>query len=286
MKVSFIGPGIMGSRMATNLLKHQVPLTVFNRSAAPMRALTALGARGAESYGDAALEADVVFSMLPSPEVVAQVAMGADGFLQKMKPHAVWVDCSTVNPSFSREAHQAAERTGVEFLDAPVAGTKPHAEKGELVFFVGGGRATLDSVEPLLKFMGSKVVHVGAGGQGSAFKMVVNAMLAQAMLGFSEAVLFGEKLGLPKALLLDALPAMPVSAPFIKAKAEMIRMGDYDAQFPLEWMYKDLHLAAMTAYENHHPLYITNLAKELFGHAKDKGLGREDFSSIYRFLSS
>lgn len=286
MNVSFIGLGIMGSRMAANLLKHQVALTVFNRSAAPLQALTALGAKGAASCGDAVVEADVVFSMLPSPEVVAQVAMGADGFVQRMKKHAVWVDCSTVNPSFSREAHQAAQRRGVEFLDAPVAGTKPHAEKGELVFFVGGGRATLDAVEPLLKCMGGKVVHVGAVGQGSAFKMVVNALLAQAMLAFSEAVLFGQKLGLPEALLLDALPAMPVSAPFIKAKAEKIRAADYDAQFPLEWMYKDLHLAAMTAYENHHPMYMMGLAKELFGHAKDKGLGREDFSAVYKFLSS
>jgi len=286
MKVSFIGLGIMGSRMAANLLKQQVQLTVFNRSAAPMQALTALGARGAVSCGDAASEADVVFSMLPSPEVVAQVAWGAEGFLRKMKKHAVWVDCSTVNPSFSREAHQAAERQGVEFLDAPVAGTKPHAENGELVFFVGGGQAALDVVEPLLKFMGSKVVHVGAVGQGSALKMVVNAMLAQAMLAFSEAVLFGEKLGLPRALLLDALPTMPVSAPFIKAKAEKIRADDYDAQFPLEWMYKDLHLAAMTAYENHHPMYMMGLAKELFGHAKDRGLGREDFSAVHKFLSS
>lgn len=286
MKVTFIGLGIMGSRMAANLLKQRVALTVFNRSAGPVRALSALGAKGAVSCQDAAAEADVVITMLPSPEVVAPVAMAEDGFLQKMKKNAVWVDCSTVNPSFSKQAHQAAEKKGIGFLDAPVAGTKPHAENGELVFLVGGDKATLDSIEPLLKVMGNKVVHVGAVGQGSALKLVVNAMLAQAMLAFSEAVLFGQKLGLPEALLLDALPAMPVSAPFIKAKAQKIRAADYDAQFPLEWIYKDLHLAALTAYENHHPMYLMNLAKEIFGHAKDKGLGREDFSAVHKFLSS
>jgi len=285
MNVTFIGLGIMGSRMAKNLLKNEVKLTVFNRSDNPIKELKGLGATGAESYQGAVTDADVVFTMLSSPEVVEQIVIGENGFISGMKENAIWVDCSTVNPSFSLTANKIAEKNNVRFLDAPVAGTKPHAENAELVFFAGGSKEDLENVESLLNFMGNKVVHVGEVGKGSSFKMLVNSLLAQSMLIFSETLLFGQKMGLSKDFLLDTLPNLVVSAPFTKAKAELIRADDYDVQFPLEWMHKDLHLVALTAYEKGQPLYLANLAKELYGNAKNSGLGREDFAAIYKFLS-
>ncbi len=285
MNVTFIGLGIMGSRMAKNLLKNEVKLTVFNRSDDPVKELKGLGAIGATSYKRAVKDADVVFTMLSTPEVVKQIVIGEDGFISEMKENSIWVDCSTVNPSFSLKANDIAEENKVRFIDAPVAGTKPTAEKAELVFFTGGSKGNLEEIEPLLKFMGDKVIHVGGTGKGSSFKMLVNSLLAQSMLIFSETLLFGEKMGLSKDFLLNTLPNLVVSAPFTKAKAEMIRADDFEVQFPLEWMHKDLHLVALTAYENNQPLYLANLAKELYGNAKKSGLGREDFSAVYKFLS-
>jgi len=284
MKATFIGLGIMGSRMAKNLLKKGVTLTVFNRSDNPVQELVKVGASAAGSYGEAVRDADIVFTMLSSPEVVEQVALSETGFIAEMKDDALWIDCSTVNPSFSLKESKAAEKHSIRFMDAPVAGSKPHAENGELVFFVGGREDDLAEVEPLLNFMGNKIIHVGETGKGASLKMLVNALLAQSMLVFSETVLLGEKLGLPKEFLLDTLPNLVVSAPFTKAKAEMIRKDNYDVQFPLEWMHKDLHLVALTAYENNQPLCLANLAKELYADAKRSGLGREDFSAIYKFL--
>jgi 3-hydroxyisobutyrate dehydrogenase-like beta-hydroxyacid dehydrogenase len=285
MNVTFIGLGIMGSRMAKNLLKNEVKLTVFNRSDDPVKKLKGLGAIGATSYKGAVKDADVVFTMLSTPEVVKQIVIGEEGFISEMKENSIWVDCSTVNPSFSLKANDIAEENKVRFIDAPVAGTKPTAEKAELVFFTGGSKGNLEKIEPLLKFMGNKVIHVGGTGKGSSFKMLVNSLLAQSMLIFSETLLFGEKMGLSKDFLLNTLPNLVVSAPFTKAKAEMIRADDFEVQFPLEWMHKDLHLVALTAYENNQPLYLANLAKELYGNAKKSGLGREDFSAVYKFLS-
>ncbi len=285
MNVTFIGLGIMGSRMAKNLLKNEVKLTVFNRSDDPVKELKGLGAIGATSYKRAVKDANVVFTMLSTPEVVKQIVIGEDGFISEMKENSIWVDCSTVNPSFSLKANDIAEENKVRFIDAPVAGTKPTAEKAELVFFTGGSKGNLEEIEPLLKFMGNKVIHVGGTGKGSSFKMLVNSLLAQSMLIFSETLLFGEKMGLSKDFLLNTLPNLVVSAPFTKAKAEMIRANDFEVQFPLEWMHKDLHLVALTAYENNQPLYLANLAKELYGNAKKNGLGREDFSAVYKFLS-
>lgn len=284
MKITFIGLGIMGSRMAKNLLEKNETLTVFNRSLAPMETLKNSGASAATSYKEAVQGADIVFTMLSSPEVVAAVALSETGFITEMDDNALWVDCSTVNPSFSIKAGKIAKKNKIRFIDAPVSGTKPNAERGDLTFYAGGDKDDVSTVEPFLKFMGNKVVHVGETGKGTAYKMLVNSLLAQSMLMFSETVLLGEKLGLSKDFLLDTLPDLGVSAPFTKAKSEMIRADNYEVQFPLEWMHKDLHLAALTAYENNQPLPLANAAKELYAKAKQSGLGREDFAAIYKFL--
>lgn len=281
-QVSLIGLGIMGSRMAKNLLKNGVDLTVYNRSPEPLEKLKKSGARAADSYQAAVRDADIVITMLARPEVVRKVILEAA--LPSMKKNALWVDCSTVNPSFSEESARKASKYGVRFLDAPVAGTLPQAENAELVFFVGGPKGDFQTVEALLPFMGKKVLHIGPTGKGSAFKMLVNALLAQSMAAFSETVLLGEKMGLDRDFLLNALPTLPVTAPFIQAKAEMIRSGNYEQMFPLELMHKDLHLAGLTAYEVGQPLYLANLTKELFANAKTSGLGRKDFAAIYAHL--
>lgn len=281
-KVSLIGLGIMGSRMAKNLLKNGTNLRVFNRSQEAIKPLIELGARPATSYRDALQDADIVITMLARPEAVREVML--QGNLSFMKRGALWVDCSTVNPSFSAEAARQAAARGLGFLDAPVAGTLPQAENAELVFFVGGSETEFTAVQPLLSFMGKKVLHMGGISKGSAFKMLVNMLLAQAMVAFSETVLLGEKMGLERDFLLNALPGLPVAAPFLQSKAEMIRSDDFEVLFPLELMHKDLHLACISAYEIGQPLYLANLTKELFAGAEASGLGRKDFAAIHTYL--
>lgn len=286
MELAFIGLGIMGSRMAANLLKNNKTLTVFNRSTTPIQEIVTQGAVAADSYRNAVKDADVVFTMLASPEVVEKVAFSEKGFVAAMKKNSIWVDCSTVNPSFSRKSFLMAKESGIRFMDAPVSGTKPNAENADLTFFVGAEKSDLDVVESLLKDMGQKITHVGEPGKGTALKMLVNSLLAQSMLMLSENILLGEKLGFSRDFLLDVLPKMSVCAPFTQAKAEMIRKDDFEVQFPLEWMHKDLHLAALTAYEEGQPLPLANLAKEIYAAAKQDGLGRKDFSAIYQFMKN
>ncbi|KXS38891.1 NAD(P)-dependent oxidoreductase [Modicisalibacter sp. 'Wilcox'] len=287
MKASFIGLGIMGRRMARNLLAHEgLELTVANRSPEPLAALKEAGAATADNWREAVAEAEVVFTMLASPEVVESVAFGEDGFVPAMRDDALWVDCSTVNPSFSRAMAERAREHGVRFVDAPVAGTRQPAEDGTLTFLVGGERTDFEAIEPLLSHMGGKILHVGDTGQGTSFKMLVNAQLAQSMAVFSETALLGEKLGFSREFLMDTLPGLPVSAPFLTGKAELIRRGDYEPQFPLEWMHKDLHLLALTAYEHEQPMTLANLAKELYAGARQAGRGREDFAAIFEHLDN
>jgi len=285
MNVAFIGLGIMGSRMATNLLKHEgITLTVFNRSPEAMAPLKNAGAQAADSAREAVADADMVFTMLSAPEVVEKVAFGDGGFIDAMGEGALWINCSTVNPSYTRECAERAGARGLRFLDAPVAGTKMPAETGELTFLLGGESAAVEEVRPLLDHMGQKILHVGPAGQGSAFKMLVNALLAQSMLVYSETALLGEKLGFSRDFLMDTLPNLPVTAPFLKGKAELIKEGDYDPQFPLELMLKDLQLLDVTAYEQKQPLFLASLAKSVYGQANNAGHGRDDFAAVFDYL--
>lgn len=284
MKITFIGLGIMGNQMAHHLAKNNINLTVFNRTPVALKWFKDKNVIVADSLENAVKDADIVFSMLSTPEVVEDVFFGKENTLSFMKVNAIWADCTTVNPSFSKKAFKEAKSNSIRFLDTPVSGSKPQAINAELLFFVGGPSETSKEVEPYLNMMGKKVILVGDVGQGASLKMLVNIMLAQSMLIFAEAVLFGEKMGISKDFLLDLLPYLIVSAPFTKFKAEKIKNDNYDVQFPLEWMHKDLHLASLTAYEVNQPLFLANLAKELYAEAKNNGMERLDFSSIFKHL--
>ena len=286
MNITFLGLGIMGSRMALNLLKNHVNLTVWNRTPAAMEPLMAAGAKSANTAAEAVRDADLVISMLAKPEAVEAVMLGEEGALRHMKKGSLWMDSSTVNPSFSRMCAGQANANEVRFIDAPVAGTLPQAAGAELIFFVGGNEADVELAKPLMEVMGKKVMHIGENGMGSSFKMLVNSMLAQSMLIFSEAVLLGEKMGLDTEFLLNTLPNLAVAAPFTKAKAEMLRNDDYGVMFPLELMQKDLHLAALTAYELGQAMPFANAAKERYADAVQAGLGRLDFAAIHQYLKS
>ncbi len=286
MKITFLGLGIMGSRMAANLLKSGVNLTVWNRTPAAVNTPELTRAKSMVNLQDSVRDADVVYSMLSTPEVVRECFFGEDGAMKAMKANALWVDCTTVNPSFTRTVAEEAQKMNIQFFDAPVAGSKPQAEAAQLAFFVGANDAKILPIKPHLEAMGAKVVPFGKVGLGSAYKMLVNVMLAQSMVIFSESVLLGEALGLDRNFLLDMIPSLPVIAPFTKFKKEAMRNDDYPVNFPLEWMHKDLHLATLTAYEADQPLYLANLTKEIYAGAKRDGMGRLDFSAVHRYLKS
>jgi 3-hydroxyisobutyrate dehydrogenase-like beta-hydroxyacid dehydrogenase len=285
MKVGFIGLGIMGSRMAANLQKGGHELVVFNRSAEKAASLIKEGARWADTPAAVAEQVEVLFTMLAHPEAVKEMAFGDDGFLGHLRPNALWVDCSTVNPSFSRQMAEEARSRGLRFLDAPVTGTKGPAARGELVFWVGGPEADVQACRPLFDIMGRKVVHGGGYGMGTSLKMVVNLLLAEAMVAFSEGMALGQSLGISQATLFEALLGGPVVAPAVANKRGNIERGEYEADFPLRWMQKDLHLVAVTAQEQGVALPMANVAKEIYRLAIRQGLGDQDYSAIYEFLN-
>ena len=284
MKIGFIGLGIMGSRMAANLQKHGYSLVVFNRTRAKAQPLLDNGATFAESPAKLAEQVDILFTMLAHPDAVAQAALRANGFLNHLKPGALWVDCSSVNPSFSKKMAIAAAAQQVHFLDAPVTGSAPVAEEAKLVFWVGGDAIDLTVIRPLLLCMGNKIVHAGGHGMGTSMKMVINLLLGIGMASFAEAMALGQGLGLSQKMLFDSLLGLPVVPAFLASKREKIEKGNYEAEFPLRWMQKDMHLASVSAYEAGVAMPVTNLTKEIYRFAMRDGHETEDFSAIYEFM--
>ena len=286
MKIGFIGLGIMGSRMAANLQKHGHSLVVFNRTREKAQPLLAEGARWADSPAALATEVEIIFTMLAHPDAVTEAALGKDGFLQHPGPGETWVDCSTVNPSFSRKMAAEAKARGVRFLGAPVTGSKGQAELAKLTFWVGGQKSDLETCRPLLECMGNKIVHCGGPGTGASLKMVMNQLLGTTMAAFAEGLVLGESLGLSREVLFEALLGGPAAAPFLALKRKRIENGTYEpADFPLRWLQKDLHLAAVSAYESGAAMPLTNAAKEVYRLAIREGRGSEDFSAIYDYLA-
>jgi 3-hydroxyisobutyrate dehydrogenase-like beta-hydroxyacid dehydrogenase len=286
MKIGFIGLGIMGSRMAANLQKHSYPLVVFNRTRAKAQPLIDNGAIFAESAAKVAEQVDVLFTMLAHPDAVEQAALRADGFLNHLKPNALWIDCSSVNPSFSKKMAATATARQIRFVDAPVTGSAPVAEEAKLVFWVGGDADDVETVRPLLLCLGNKIVHMGEHGMGTSTKMVINLLMGNAMAAFAEGMALGEGLGLSRKTLFDSLLGMPAVAPFLAAKRDKIDKGNYDVEFPLRWMQKDMHLASVSAYESGVAMPLTNAAKELYRLAMREGHASQDFSVIYDYLTN
>jgi 3-hydroxyisobutyrate dehydrogenase-like beta-hydroxyacid dehydrogenase len=283
MKIGFIGLGIMGSRMAANLQKHGYSLVVFNRTRAKAQPLLDKGATFAESPAKLAAQVDVLFTMLAHPDAVEEAAVSANGFLSHLKPNALWVDCSSVNPSFSKKMAAAAATRQIRFVDAPVTGSAPVAEEAKLVFWAGGDAADVEAIRALLLCMGKKIVHAGGSGMGTSMKMVVNLLLGNAMATFAEGMALGQGLGLSRQMLFDSLLGMPAVAPFLASKRDKIEKGNYEVEFPLRWMQKDMHLASVSAYEAGVAMPLSNITKEIYRLAMRGGHDTEDFSAIYQF---
>ncbi len=274
----------MGSRMASNILEAHKALLVFNRTKAKAKSLLESGAEWVETPGELAERSDVVFTMVSNNGAIESLAFGEKGFLKHMRKGTLWVDCSTVNPSFSILEAQEAGKNGIRFLDAPVSGSTMPAEKGELVFLAGGEKKDLEEIQDILSLMGKKTHFLGKHGMGTSMKMVVNSLLGQAMAAYSEAAALAKNLGLSMEDLENVLHEGPLVPAFIPYKHKKLLDHDHETEFPLKHMHKDLFLASYEAYTHNLALPLLNAVKELYGQTKEKGKGDKDFSEIFNSI--
>lgn len=285
-RIGFIGLGTMGAPMAANLAKAGFPLVVWNRTAAKAQPLLRLGAKAQKSPAHVAAEADIIITMVSTPQDVEQVVLGPEGVVEGLRAGSVLIDMSTVLPATSRKLAGAVTTKRAEFLDAPVVGSKGPATDGTLVILVGGLPQTLERCRPALQAMGKTIIHAGTVGTGSALKLATNLMLGHLMAGFAEAVAFSRRAGLEAQLLLQVLEASTFPSPWYRSKGAALLKGDFSPHFALKLMRKDFELMKLVAQETGARLPVGEAIRQLFASAEEGGQGDLDYSAIYTELES
>jgi 3-hydroxyisobutyrate dehydrogenase-like beta-hydroxyacid dehydrogenase len=180
---------------------------------------------------------------------LSQVMFGSEGALSGARPGSVVIDSSTVHPGESVRLSEAGAASGVDVLDAPVSGSLPQAEQGQLVIFVGGAQHVCERSRPLFGVLGKAAVYMGPAGSGSMTKLCVNALLGLGMQSLAESLALGERAGLPRLRLLEAFAETSVLSPSQRSKFDNIQRDEYPAMFPQRLMFKDFSLILQRALE-------------------------------------
>jgi 3-hydroxyisobutyrate dehydrogenase len=288
--IAFIGVGNMGGPMARNLLKAEHALTAFDLSEQVLEPVVKAGASKAASVNDAVKDAEIVITMLPAGQHVRSVYLDK-GILAHARKGALLIDSSTIDVDSARAVHDAADKAGFDFLDAPVSGGTGGAEAGTLAFMCGGSDKAFARAEPILQKMGKRIVHAGGAGAGQAAKICNNMLLAISMIGTCEAFTLGEKLGLDPQKLFDIMSAAsgqcwslttycPVPGPVPASPANR----DYTGGFATALMLKDLKLSQAAAQSAGAATPLGAEAAQLYALFAAQGHAGTDFSGIIQML--
>ena len=246
--VGLLGLGAMGGRIAARLLASGRRLLVHDPSEAAMAAALARGAEARGSAAEVADGAETVLLSLPTPEVVREVACGADGLLAG-SAIGTCVDLSTTGPAVSREVAERLGQAGVAWLDAPVSGGVGGAEAGTLTVMAAGADDTLEAARPLLQELAGHVFHVGEQpGMGQLAKVINNLLSATALVASAEAVALGVRQGLDAQVLLDVLNASSGRNSATASKLpNAVLPRTFDFGFALALMDKDVQICLREA---------------------------------------
>ena len=281
--VGLIGLGLMGKPMGKNLLKAGFPLVVWNRSAARADELVSAGAKRGAKPREVAEQADVLITIVSDPSAVEEILWGADGALGGFRRGSVLIDSSTISPELARRGAAACSERGVDFLDAPVTGGTWGAEKGELIFMIGGQAEVLERVKPVLEAVGKRFFLLGPNGAGQTVKLAMNLILALQVEALAEAVALVTAAGVPGERLVEVMQSSMARSGVLDVKAPLILKGEFPASFPLRLMHKDVRLALELAKEKGVTLPAGAAAYATYSSVKDASKDDPDFAAVARF---
>ena len=284
-RLGFIGLGNMGSGMASRLAESGFEIAVYNRTRSKAEEAEKVGARVADSPADAASDAEVLMLSVVDQNVVESMLFGEDGAFERLASGSFVVDASTVPPSFARSFAARAQDAGYQALDACVLGAPHHARTGELRVMVGGDEAHFDELKPIFETIGKEVVYLGGNGMGATMKLVLNMLMGVQMPALAEAVVFGERAGLPRDKILGMIEGSGYSSPVMNFRTGMMEKREFGrALFKLSLMRKDMMLLLDEAHELGVPMPVSESAYSMLTAAKQQGLGDLDVAAIVAFM--
>jgi len=283
MKIGFIGVGNMGGPMCRNIVRNtNHDVTVFDLNPDAVAACTAIGAAAGASTKSVAAACDVIFTSLPMPKHVEEVALGPDGIAANARAGSVHIDLSTNSPATARRVHAGMAAKGIGMLEAPVSGGVPRATDGTIVIMVGGDPALFEANLPVLKSFSKEVIHVGPVGMGSVAKLCNNMLAFCNAAAASEALLLGAAAGIDVHKLYDVISNASGNSDAFRGLGPKAFARNFKPGFALDLAHKDLRLALEMADEVGMPGMIAPQVMTLMRMARAHGMGADDSSSVLR----
>jgi len=241
--VGFIGIGVMGKSMASNLMAGGYKVHVFNRTKAKAEELISKGATWQDSPSGIAAAVDIIITMIGYPKDVEEMYLGDDGLLVTARNDSIVIDMTTSSPQLAARIYQEAKDLGISSLDAPVSGGDIGARDGSLSIMVGGDQETFDRVLPLFQIMGKNIVFQGKAGSGQHCKMANQIAVASTLMGVCEALRYAEKAGLRPETVLDSIEAGAAGSWALTNLAPRMIKGDFEPGFYVKHFIKDMNIA-------------------------------------------
>jgi 2-hydroxy-3-oxopropionate reductase len=282
--IGFIGLGIMGKPMARNLLRADLPVIVHNRSRPAVDELAVMGARIANSARQAAEQSDMVITMLPDSKAVERVIAGPDGIFEGARAGLLIIDMGTTSPRVARQLAEAAEARGLTMLDAPVSGGQVGAQNAMLTIMVGGRAESFELALPVLRMLGSNVVHVGAAGAGQIVKAANQAIVGVTIEAIAEALVLVVKAGVDPARARQAMLGGFASSRVLELHGERMIKGNFVPGGRVRTHVKDLQIALELAAQYKLELPLTEQAEKRFQELVRRGRGDDDHSALVTLL--
>lgn len=281
MRVGFIGLGSLGSVMAKRLISEGVEITLWNRTKKKARAL---GATVAENPAKLVSGVDVLFLNLFDSNAVRDVLTQKNGILTANLKGRVIVDTTTNHFRDVLDFYRLVEDREGRYIEAPVLGSVVPASLGKLTILVSGDTDAYEIVHPLLVKLGEKIFYLKKRGLASKMKLINNLVLGAFMTTLSEAILMGEASGIKKETLVEILGSGAGNSLVFNAKRDKIIQDDFSTHFSVSLIHKDLHYLQDLARELRMPLFMGSISKELYSLAEARGMGQDDFSSVYKAI--
>ena len=284
MKIAFIGTGLMGYPMASNLLKKKLNLKVFSRTLDKAKPLEKLGANISNSLGEAIKDTDIIITMLTDDEAVEKV-LGDKEFLNNLKLSATVIDMSSIKPKIAIQYGKILKEKGIYFLDAPVSGGTIGAEDGSLAIMVGGDQKVFDYAFDILKIMGNPTL-VGPIGSGQVSKLANQIIVGVTIGAVAEAITLCEKAGVDANKFIKALAGGFADGKILQNHGKRMIDKDFSPKGKVSTHLKDMNNILECAGDFDTKLPISSLIKEMFNSLVERGNDNDDHSALYKEIEN
>lgn len=282
--VGFVGTGVMGRSMASNLMKAGITVCVYNRTREKAEDLIADGAIWKDTPGEVAKASDIVITMVGYPKDVEEVYFNANGLLANAQEGAYLIDMTTSSPALAKKIYHTAKDQGIFAMDAPVSGGDIGAREGTLSIMVGADKDAFEEMRPLFELLGKNIQHQGGAGAGQYTKMANQIAIAGNMMGVSEAIAYAKQVGLDPTHVLDSIATGAAGSWSLTNLAPRMIRGDFAPGFYIKHFIKDMGIAIESAEEAGLSLSGLTLAKQLYNQLAREGLEDEGTQALFKLV--